>query len=118
MNKFKVGDVVKFLVQEGLDEAGLKRWNVSKDTSYTILSTEGESLVEINQDEGGTAFYHTTYFQLCGSRKETEVVATAWKIGDVEFILEPNNKVYIIGNGEINIDVDILKKILTTLDNR
>ena len=49
---------------------------------------------------------------------EEVVKPTAWKIGDVEFILEPNNKVYIIGNGEINIDVDILKKILTTLDNR
>lgn len=115
MNKFKVGDVVKFLLQEGLDERQLKSWNVSKETLYTILSTEGDSLVEIKQDDGTTYIYNTDYFQLCGSRLVAEVQATAWKIGDVEFIREGQN-VNIFGMGEISLPISTLKTILETLE--
>lgn len=113
MNKFKVGDVVVF--KKGTIQA---HWPVTRGKEYIIIEANSD-LVTIKEDTGGYGTYCREFFELCTNAQVlVEVQATAWKIGDVEFILEPNNKVYIIGNGEINIDVDILKKILVTLDNR
>ncbi len=113
MNGIKVGDKVVFNYKS-------KTWPISLGKDYEVLEIDS-FIISIVQDDGIIDGYSYTYLDKVTEPSDLsvpDVVATAWKIGDVEFILEPNNKVYIIGNVEINIDVDTLKKILTTLDNR
>lgn len=57
---------------------------------------------------------HTLNLQFLNDRTK-QVIPTAWKLGDVEFIRDGQN-VNIFGMGEIHISISTLKTILETLE--